>query len=231
MTTEERQRRWLVLTDCTASVWIEFLSSFTVIIIRSVKINCCLAICINQQFSCVITHKWTYLRTHDPKHCPVCRSHRPGAWAGGSCGPVYFSPRKTSACFSHSPSVSLCCSALKSSTWLHSSPRCSDFTSDRLRHYWLTGETAFGFLAGYYACVEVLYRLPGVTSGQKMDRGPLKGPAEMGLKRLLYVLYVYYMFLIEVLVRPIELKLQLVLTKSNSFIFLSHSSLLVNDKK
>lgn len=54
-------------------------------------------------------------------------------------------------------------SGLKSSTSLDSSLLAPTLSLDRLEHYWLTGETALGFLAGYYACAEKLDRLPGVA--------------------------------------------------------------------
>lgn len=49
---------------------------------------------------------------------------------------------------------------------------------DRLEHYWLTGETALGFLAGYYACADWPYRLPGVAWQVAKSRAtaPPKGP-------------------------------------------------------
>lgn len=80
-----------------------------------------------EPFSCVITHKWAYLRTREPEWCPICRIHRPGSGAGGSCGPVYSSPGKISA-------WCLYCSlsALKSSTSLLSSARSSDFISGQI---------------------------------------------------------------------------------------------------
>lgn len=59
-------------------------------------------------------------------------------------------------------------SGLKSSTPLRFTPLHAALTLslDRLKHYWLTGETALGFLAGYYACAERLYRLTGVAGGR-----------------------------------------------------------------
>lgn len=47
----------------------------------------------------VTTLQLTHQRRHEPEQGPVCRSHRGGIGAGGSCGPVCSSPGTTSACF------------------------------------------------------------------------------------------------------------------------------------
>lgn len=85
-------------------------------------------------------------------------------------------------------------SGLKSSTSLHFTPLHAAMTLslDRLKHYWLTGETALGFLAGYYTCAERLYRLTGVVGAGGQKAGPTsppKDPSRYGIgKGILYVL-------------------------------------------
>lgn len=62
---------------------------------------------------------------------------------------------------------------------------------DRLEHYWLTSETALGFLADYYACAERPYRLPGVAGQVAKSKStvPPKVPSRYGIgKDILYVL-------------------------------------------